>query len=642
MSSRLKLAGICFAAAFVLAACGGGGSPLDAVKAERDRLAEQLRQAEAARDQAVQARDTAQQQVMTLQGQLGTANDDLQDAQDRLQDALDQGITDTETISDLRQDVADAEMARDNIQTQLDNANTALMAANAINGLFSTAQSSRSDADAAVMAAETAVENAVKYAGMLDVASVKGNSAMAAANAQMVLDAQTAGNQAVMDAEAAQMTAESALTDAMALADSATKTGLVAALEAAVAHAKAQVTAAKAARDINPMTDDDPPVVTPAVDSLAEAVAAVTGGENADPQGTPKSIGEGVAMQIGMALLPQADLDETTPDGTATRVTHYATASDLTGATPPAVGDRTFHMNDSDGMTWEMIAGDAVMTKTISAGTNISVLTAVKAAPFSSMSVSFATDPTNVPAAGTNAALGLELDQGATYMGIPGFVFCGGADCSQNAGGDLTGSWYFRPTSTTAVYVMNDDGTAYMEDTTFSQWGHWLTVSGDDVTIHTYATTGANTASLNVGVATGCDPECSAMYSGSAAGMSVHKTFDGNAKQLTIDSGAFTAEVSLTARFGSAPMLKGRIWNFQGGAHTDSTWSVELKDTAIDTTSAAVTGGEAKGSGQAGDWAAQGYGPAPVDGTNQRPAGFIGSFNAHFTDGHAAGAFVTE
>ena len=67
-----------------------------------------------------------------------------------------------------------------------------------------------------------------------------------------------------------------------------------------------------------------------------------------------------------------------------------------------------------------------------------------------------------------------------------------------------------------------------------------------------------------------------------------------------------------------------------------------LQDTAIDTTSAAVADGVAKGSGQAGDWAAQGYGPAPVDNVNQRPAGFIGNFNAHFTDGHAAGAFVTE
>ena len=71
--------------------------------------------------------------------------------------------------------------------------------------------------------------------------------------------------------------------------------------------------AAKEARDNNPMTDDDPPVVTPAVDSLAEAVALVTGGEDADPQGTPKGIGDGVAMQVAMALLPQADLDEATP-----------------------------------------------------------------------------------------------------------------------------------------------------------------------------------------------------------------------------------------------------------------------------------------------------------------------------------------
>ena len=69
-----------------------------------------------------------------------------------------------------------------------------------------------------------------------------------------------------------------------------------------------------------------------------------------------------------------------------------------------------------------------------------------------------------------------------------------------------------------------------------------------------------------------------------------------------------------------------------------------MKDTAIDlATSAAVTGGVAKGSGQAADWAAQGYGPAPCRRhERQRPDGFIGNFNAHFTDGHAAGAFVTD
>ena len=129
-------------------------------------------------------------------------------------------------------------------------------------GLFEFAQkNSRADARAAVTAHGQAVDKAVKSGGMLDMVSVKDNSAMAAANAQKVLDAQGDANQAVMDAEAAQTAAETALASAMALADSATKTGLVAALEAAVANAKEQVMAAETARDNNPVDIEYPPVV---------------------------------------------------------------------------------------------------------------------------------------------------------------------------------------------------------------------------------------------------------------------------------------------------------------------------------------------------------------------------------------------
>ena len=54
MSSRLKLAGICFAAAFVLAACGGGGgSPLDSARSDLQQVRDQLAEAETQRDAAV-------------------------------------------------------------------------------------------------------------------------------------------------------------------------------------------------------------------------------------------------------------------------------------------------------------------------------------------------------------------------------------------------------------------------------------------------------------------------------------------------------------------------------------------------------------------------------------------------------------
>ena len=778
MSSRLKLAGICFAAAFGLAACGGGGSPLDTARAERDRLAAELAQVIAARDAAEaqvtaltgqlssaetdrdaaqaqvtaltgqlsdaetardaaqaevadltgqlseteMARDAAQTQVEDLTGQLGTANDDLATAQDNLQNALDQGVTDQAEIDRLTQAVTDAEGMRDSVQSQLDTANTdlttandritelqgdldtanadlttandrvtelegdldtansnlatanaritelegQLASANAVNGLFAAAQTSRANADAAVEAAGDAVDNAVKYAGMLDVISVKGNSAEAAANAGKVLMAEMDANQAVRDAEAAQTAAESALAAATALEDSATKAGLVAALEAAVEYAKSQVTAAVAARDVNPMTSDDPPVVTPAVDSLAEAVAKVTGGENADPQGTPKSIGDGVAMAVGGALLP-TNTTEGSLDGTAVRVTHYdGTSGSEVPADAPAIADRTYHTHNSPGMTWAQIVGEAnVMDVRRFESSAIRQVKAMSVMGSMASDLAAAAD-TPLPPDTDDVTDGIQNADGnsydAMYKGIGGTVFCAGSDCGRDADGNLTGSWYFTPDSTTAVFIENPDATAraatpYVAHTAYVQWGHWLTVGvspdgAGEVRVHTYATTGANIENLNVGVATGCDPECTATYTGRAAGMSLHKTFDGNGDQLTIDSGAFTARVSLTARFGTAPMLSGTIDQFRGGPQVDTGWSVDLKDTAINTTTAAVADGVAKGSGQAGDWAAQGYGPAqtPADSSttpttpavNHRPDGFFGSFNAHFTDGHAAGAFFAE
>ena len=179
---------------------------------------------------------------------------------------------------------------------------------------------------------------------------------------------------------------------------------------------------------------------------------------------------------------------------------------------------------------------------------------------------------------------------GTEYKGIPGTVWClgGTTGCSVNSAGKLSEGWYFTPTLAEAVYILNPNAAArtttrYVADTDYVSWGHWIAMDSTDnalTRVHTYATlpTGSNTANLELGVV---GEEDTATYTGEAAGMSLHKTFDANGKQTGIHSGAFTAEVSLTAKFGTAPMLGGRIWNFQGGAHADPNWSVKLKDTEI-------------------------------------------------------------
>ena len=123
--------------------------------------------------------------------------------------------------------------------------------------------------------------------------------------------------------------------------------------------------------------------------------------------------------------------------------------------------------------------------------------------------------------------------------------------------------------------------------------------------------------------------------------MSVEKTTDSDGNITDIDSGAFTASVTLKATFGTADedrTLGGTINRFVGPA-TDPNWTVELQTRAFDSGGANFgnDSGTTVATGRDGDWTAQGYGPQ-----NGRPIGFFGGFNAHFTDGHAAGAYTTR
>ena len=103
----------------------------------------------------------------------------------------------------------------------------------------------------------------------------------------------------------------------------------------------------------------------------------------------------------------------------------------------------------------------------------------------------------------------------------------------------------------------------------------------------------------------------------------------------SIYSGAFTADVSLTATFhATAPMLGGTVDNFQGNA-VDPLWTVTFRRT--DAPAGVVTAGKTIASGSDGVWSANSYGAAAA-----RPVGIFGGFNAHFKDGHAAGAYATR
>ena len=503
---------------------------------------------------------------------------------------------------------------------------------------------------------------------MLDVASVMGDSTKAAMNAQTVLDARDTVTQAVSDAKAAMMRATDARTEAEAIADgTAGKVEVLAAIETAIMTAEAELATVTA---ISTGLNADRTGNTEG-QKLTMAVEAVTGGANADPQGTPASVAEGVATAVAGALIPMAapnpdGADDTARagDGTARRVEHYATANARNNATPPAVAERTFHGDNGLGMTWVQIVGeDNVMTFRRSDPTDSNLIKQVQAKSVAGMTTAFFSFPDGGGPTPDSSLSDGSTYVSASYMGVPGSVFCGGNDCKVESEDDalvLIGSWYFFPTSTTASYILNPDvamrsTTLYVTETDYASFGHWLavadgtgTLAAGTVTVHTYAVPAGNIANLELGA--GTDNVKSAVYTGDAAGMSVHNTFGSDGQQTGIHSGAFTADVSLTATFGASPMLKGMVNNFRSESdmNTDSGWSVELKETALAATAANFdTLGVAKGSGQAGDWTAQGYGPAQtivVGGANvnHRPTGFFGNFEAHFTDGHASGAYVTR
>ena len=205
-----------------------------------------------------------------------------------------------------------------------------------LTALFAAAQDASDDAVTAGDAAAAALKAATDSAEKLTTMEVAGDSMTAYTSADNILKSNEAAAQAVTDAQAALDAANMAMTDAAGIdADHPQKASLDAAIADAIEVADAQLKDATAVRD---------------GDALEDAVEEVTGGEDADTQGTPKSVAEAVATDIGMALLPTTEMD-----GGGTRV------MDLT-EDAPAMGDAAIigavRMDDHQGKTWAQIVGE--------------------------------------------------------------------------------------------------------------------------------------------------------------------------------------------------------------------------------------------------------------------------------------------
>ncbi len=477
-----------------------------------------------------------------------------------------------------------------------------------LTALFAAAQDANDNALDAGEAAANAEKSATENVAKLTTAEVNGESSTAMMSAQAILDAKAAADKAVMDAQAALDAANMAKTHAADIdADHPQKASLDGAIEDAIDVAEAQLEAATDVRD---------------GDAVNDAVEEVTGGEDADPQGTPRSIATAVGTDIAMALLPMSETD-----GAGMRVTDRAMADVPLTTTMTHV----VRMTDHQGHTWEEIitaGGGTVQEMRVATGTDDT--NPVRAASIAGMTLDSTQTATTADEFEED---GLEV--AATYKGIAGTAFCQGEDCRVETVTDtdarkFAGSWYFTPAAPMTWYIRASAEDDYAEETLFVRFGHWLTSETTDGvttwTVNRYAYTGgATTPELGVDE----DLDGTAEYTGDAAGMSVYKSGD------DIDSGAFTATVNLTATFGATPTVKGTVSNFDGTA-VNTGWDVELLSMPLGTV-APGTPGTTVTDGQDGEWTGQAYGPADA-----RPEGIFGGFNAHFSDGHVAGAYSTR
>ena len=559
-------------------------------------------------------------EIAKLMGELATAMDNSADEAEiaklkvELATAMDNSADEAE-IAKLKVELATLMMRPDTTPAQV-------QALRDVAAGFASAQNARDDANAAAAAAKTAAEDAMEYVGKLTTLMVAGDSATATTNAQKVLDAQTIASDSVDLADSAVTNANAALTNAEAL-DSGTpnRASLISALKAAVTEAEAQ---AKAAADSHGGDEG----------AIARAVGMVRG-DNEEMPMSAADHGEVVAMDIAMALVPASDAD-----GGGMRVMH---TNDGTAMVP----DDAVTMNDHQGDTWEEIvtaSGTMVIDARIAAIGGAGT-TAAKAASIAGMAAAEVVP--NLTPAGEDGMYADGFQTGdSDYEGIPGIAFCGGNDCSVDEDGDLVGSWYFTPTASDQWYVRNADDSGYDVELMYARFGHWLADSNDDgdteiPEILTDARSIGNTEGLSLTVVDGNDDlsDTSATFSGAAAGMSVEKTTDSDGNITDIASGAFTAKVTLKATFGAEPAdrtLGGTINGFKGPA-TDPNWTVELQTRGFDDGNFENAEGTTVATGRDGEWTAQAYGP---DGG--RPVGIFGGFNAHFSDGHAAGAYATR
>ena len=276
-------------------------------------------------------------------------------------------------------------------------------------------------------------------------------------------------------------------------------------------------------------------------------------------------------------------------------------------------------------------------------------------------------------------ALG-EMNTGATdvrgqkfdgmFHGISGEYACGDGGTAgacqattNNQGNVVTleGDWTFTPDNV-ELGVTGHMVQGVVNDTDYLTFGYWVQKDEDeDETTIGVSTFVSGTALTDQYITALANLEGTADYEGKAAGKFVKKTLSPEGAATVTDGGVFTADAELTAHFGGNTIsfndrytVRGTIDDFRNadGDMIDEKWSVMLgkasfAETDQKTGTVGTFSGATSAGGPAGDWGGSFYGDSPdsadlpmaTDNQDAYPSSIGGEFDAHFTNGHALGAF---
>jgi len=652
MSSRLKLAGICFAAAFALAACGGGGGTATAPEPTPYETAMAAIAAATTAEAAQAAYDAVKDDVTAAQGERLQAQVDARQgvlatmaraAQQRMDMSTAAAAIDTSDLSTqdavdaarmaiaaLRQAIADAVDVDDTsmYQTQLDNA---VAAVDGAQGGIDTAtrrmnqMTALSGASMTLQSALAALSGSTPTQAQLDAA----NMALTALNAAITAAAdltdtekapyQREATNAAMPIQTAQMAFDMA-EDEAAKAAAAAMAATAAKLHAGI-YAPADAATGTAVGDVHAAYND---ADAPNAGDAADTFIMVTTGDGTDAN--TQALSED--KDAPAATLRGWTRKRYTASGTGVAGTYEAHVYSHVGM--PMQGKKFGGAAANDEFEYALTNGE---------------LTTLVAAQIAS--------PRFTQTAGTmtfDLAENLQrLMIPGSYHGVSGHYYCTPTDiatdrdtCSAAVAAEgftlAGGTWAFKPTDPNARVTSTPDAS-------YASYGWWLHTAAD----------GKLTASAfvdrkgAVDAASGLnDLNGTATYVGGAVGKYALSSTTGG----TNDAGHFTARATLNANFTTntaATAITGTIDQFVGADGMSRDWSVKLNGSPITDTGGIGEDGDTTAGNAMTEWTIGGTaaddsgswtGSLQENGDDGVPAIATGTFHSTYgTAGKMIGAF---